>query len=44
MIAGPAQFLTNPVPDQVSLTNEGVKLDVPNGATGFLPWKNFKGW
>lgn len=32
------------LPDQVSLTNDGVKLDGPNGATGFLPWRNFKGW
>jgi hypothetical protein len=32
------------LPDQVSLTTEGVKLDGPSGATGFLPWRNFKGW
>lgn len=32
------------LPDQVSLTNDGVKWDGPNGATGFLPWRNFKGW
>jgi hypothetical protein len=32
------------LPDQVSITNDGVKLDGPNGATGFLPWRNFKGW
>lgn len=32
------------LPDQISLTNDGVKLDGPDGATGFLPWRNFKGW
>jgi CDP-diglyceride synthetase len=32
------------LPDQVSLTNDGVKCDGPNGATGFLPWRTFKGW
>jgi len=32
------------LPDQVIFTNDGVKLDGPNGATGFLPWRNFKGW
>ena len=32
------------LPDQVSLTKDGVKLDGPNGATGSLPWRNFKGW
>lgn len=32
------------LPDQVSLTSEGLKWDGPNGATGFLPWRNFKGW
>lgn len=32
------------LPDQVNLTNEGVKLDGPNGATSFLPWRIFKGW
>jgi len=32
------------LPDQVNLTNEGVKLDGPNGATSFLPWRSFKGW
>jgi len=30
--------------DNISLTNDGVKWDGPNGATGFLPWRNFKGW
>jgi len=29
------------LPDQVSLTNEGLKLDGPNGATTFLPWTKF---
>jgi len=32
------------LPDQVILTNDGVKCDGPNGATGFLPWRTFKGW
>jgi hypothetical protein len=32
------------LPDQVSFTNDGVKWDGPNWATGFLPWRNFKGW
>jgi hypothetical protein len=32
------------LPDQVILTNAGVKCDGPNGATGFLPWRTFKGW
>ena len=32
------------LPDQVILTNEGVKFDGPNGATSFQPWRNFKGW
>ena len=30
--------------DRVSLTNDGVKMDGPNGASRFLPWVNFKGW
>jgi len=32
------------LPDQVNLTTEGVKLDGPNGASGFVPWRNFKDW
>jgi hypothetical protein len=32
------------LPDFVSLTTEGVKLDGPDGATGFMPWRSFKGW
>jgi hypothetical protein len=32
------------LPDQVDFTNEGVKWNGPDGATGFLPWRNFKGW
>ena len=32
------------LPGRVSLTNDGVKWDGPDGATGFLPWRNFKGW
>ena len=30
--------------DQISLANDGVKMNGPNGATRFLPWINFKGW
>jgi hypothetical protein len=30
--------------DNIILTNDGVKFDGPDGATGFLPWRNFKGW
>jgi hypothetical protein len=30
--------------DNITLTNDGVKWEGPNGATGFLPWRNFKGW
>src|SRR5579859_5523570 len=26
------------LPDQINLTNEGVKLDGPNGTAAFLPW------
>lgn len=32
------------LPDQISLTKDGVNLSGPNGATGFFPWSNFKGW
>lgn len=32
------------LPDRISLTNEGVKSDGPNGATSFLPWTSFEGW
>lgn len=32
------------LPDHITLTIEGVEWDGPNGATGFLPWRNFKGW
>jgi len=32
------------LPDHINLANDGVKMDGPNGATGFLPWGNFKGW
>ncbi len=32
------------LPDQVILTNDGVKLDGPDGATSFLPWNTFKGF
>jgi hypothetical protein len=32
------------LPDHLSLTTEGLKLDGPNGASAFLPWRTFKGW
>lgn len=32
------------LPDWISLVNDGTKLNGPNGATGFWPWNNFKGW
>lgn len=32
------------LPDHINLANDGVKMDGPDGATGFLPWRNFKGW
>jgi hypothetical protein len=32
------------LPDYISLTTDGVKLDGPDGATSLLPWRNFKGW
>jgi len=31
-------------PDQMSLTNDGVKCDGPDGATALVPWRNFKAW
>jgi hypothetical protein len=31
------------LPERISFTNDGVKWDGPNGATGFVPWRNFKG-
>ncbi|HXP81774.1 MAG TPA: YcxB family protein [Verrucomicrobiae bacterium] len=31
-------------PDLMSLTNDGMKFDGPNGATALVPWRNFKGW
>lgn len=31
-------------PDEMELTNEGLKCDGPNGATAMVPWRNFKGW
>ena len=36
--------LNRNLPDRLNLTTEGVKLDGPNGESGFIPWKNFKGW
>ncbi len=32
------------LPDRINVTNDGVKLDGPNGATGSMPWASFKGW
>jgi hypothetical protein len=32
------------LPDHLSLTTEGLKIDGPNGASAFLPWRTFKGW
>jgi hypothetical protein len=31
-------------PDQMDLTNEGLKCAGPNGAAAMFPWSNFKGW
>jgi hypothetical protein len=30
--------------DQIVLTSDGVKLNGPDGASAFLPWRNFKSW
>jgi hypothetical protein len=32
------------LPDWVTLSDQGVKFDGPNGATAIQPWRNFKGW
>lgn len=32
------------LPDYLNLTADGVKIDGPNGASAFLPWRTFKGW
>ena len=32
------------LPDSLSFEDTGVRLQGPNGATGFQPWGNFKGW
>jgi MFS family permease len=32
------------LPDQIEVTNAGVKWEGPNGRTGFVPCDNFKGW
>lgn len=32
------------LPDRITLANDGVKLDGPNGANSFFPWPSFKGW
>jgi hypothetical protein len=31
-------------PDKISLIDDGVKYDGPNGAISLFPWTNFKGW
>ncbi|MFZ0211301.1 MAG: hypothetical protein WAL55_01190 [Candidatus Acidiferrales bacterium] len=36
--------LNSSLPDYINLANDGVKLDGPNEATSFIPWRNFKGW
>jgi len=32
------------LPDHLNLTTDGVKIDGPNGASAFSPWRTFKGW
>lgn len=32
------------LPDHLNLTTDGVKMDGPDGASAFLPWRTFKGW
>jgi hypothetical protein len=32
------------LPDSITLANDGVKWEGPNGSTGFHPWRTFKGW
>jgi hypothetical protein len=32
------------LPDRVNFTNDGVKLNGPDGASAFLPWTHFKRW
>jgi hypothetical protein len=36
--------LNERLPDRISLATDGIHLDGPHGATGFQPWRNFKGW
>ena len=36
--------LNTTLPDWVSLVDDGVKLNGPQGATAFQPWNNYKGW
>jgi hypothetical protein len=38
------QNLSAGLPDWLTLDDNGVKSDGPNGATAFRPWQNFKGW
>lgn len=32
------------LPNQITLTGDGVKMDNTNGATSFMPWNTFKGF
>ncbi len=32
------------LPDALTLSAEGVRMDGPNGAQGFQPWLNYTGW
>jgi hypothetical protein len=38
------QQLNSTLPDWISIAENGVNLNGPNGATGSWPWNNFKGW
>lgn len=45
--AGSARALTQVndiLPDWVTLDNNGIECDGPNGARAFQPWRNFKQW
>lgn len=36
--------LNGALPDWIDLSDKGMKMDGPNGASSFQPWANFKGW
>ena len=38
------QQLNAGLPDWLAIEEQGIKSDGPNGASGFRPWSNFKGW